>query len=182
MPEPQAPPEARAPDGAAEDLFASPDLFADVDYPMKNIPAIQLIKTRRPKTKPFLMEMHPALDIRGPVDWPDDTPINTMTATHIPVEHDIRYCNANLKGVQENANEDSRIGFYHYFSDLHRRILCDHWVITGEDQLLVDTKQQTFVHDTDFMLMTALSPKFTGVMESRDPDGSAKLPGQGQFV
>ena len=29
------------------------------------------------------------------------------------------------------------------------------------------------------MLLTALSPKFTGVMESRDPDGSAKLPGQG---
>ena len=52
-------------------------------------------------------------------------------------------------------------------------------MITGEDQFLVDLKRQTFCHDTDVTLMTALSEKFAGVMESRDPVGSAKLPGQG---
>ncbi len=120
MPEPKAPPKARAPDGAAQVSSAAPNvftdvdypnLFADVDYPMKSIPAIQLIKTRRPKTRPFLTEEHPTLDIRWPIDWPDDTPINNMTATYVPLEHDIRYCNANLKGWEENANEDSRIVF-----------------------------------------------------------------------
>ncbi len=147
MPEPESKAEARAPDGAAPDLFAGPDLFADVQYPFKHIPAIQLITTQRPKTNPFLMELHSTLDIRGPENWPDDTPMNEMTATYVPIEHDIRYCNANLIGVRENTEAASRMGFDHCYSDLIRRILCDYWTITGEDQLLVDMKQQTFCHD-----------------------------------
>ena len=86
------------------------------------------------------MREHPALDIRGPVDWPIDTPINNMTATYVPLEHDIRFCNANLRGREERANEDSRMGFFHFYSDMHRRVLCDHLVLTGEDRLLVDMK------------------------------------------
>ena len=81
MPEPESKAEARAPDGAAPDLFAGNDLFADVECPLKNIPAIQLISTQRPTTSPWLMTCHPLLDIRGPENWPDDTPMNDMTAT-----------------------------------------------------------------------------------------------------
>ena len=40
-------------------------------------------------------------------------------------------------------------------------------------------KSQTFIHDTDEMFLLALSPNFVGLQASRDPDGSAKLPGQG---
>ena len=147
MPEPESKAEARAPDGAAPDLFAGNDLFADVEYPLKNIPAIQLISTQRPTTSPWLMTCRPLLDFRGPENWPDDTPMNEMTATYVPIEHDIRYCNANLIGVRENTEAASRMGFDHCYSDLIRRILCDYWTITGEDQLLVDMKQQTFCHD-----------------------------------
>ncbi len=186
LPEQKTAPQARAPDGAAKVQHAAPNvftdveypnLFADVNYPMKNIPAIQLIRTRRPRTMPFLMREHPALDIRGPIDWPDDAPINDMTATYVPLEHDIRYCKVNLRGREEKAHEDSRMGFFHFFSDMHRRLLCDHFVLTGEDQLLVDMKAQTFIHDTDEMFLLALSPNFVRLEASRDPDGSVKLPG-----
>ena len=111
MPEPESKAEARAPDGAAPDLFAGNDLFADVECPLKNIPAIQLISTQRPTTSPWLMTCHPLLDIRGPENWPDDTPLNQMTATYVPIEHDVRYCNANLIGVREEDRGAVADGF-----------------------------------------------------------------------
>ena len=121
----------------------------------------------------------PLHDIRGSADWPKDVPAQNMTSTYIPLEHDIRFCNANLRGWEETAPQDSRMGFVHFYSDMHRRTLCDHFVLTGENRLLVEMKSQTFIHNTDDMLLVALSPKFMGLEAGRDPDGSAKLPGQG---
>ncbi len=172
-PQPQYWPESGAPDGAATDLFAG------VQYPFNNIPAIQLINTQRPKIYPFLMSRYSHLDIKGPENWPEDTPIDEMTPTYVPIEMDIRYCNANLIGVDEDPEAPSRLGFFHFCSDLFRRLLCDHWELTGDDQLLVEAKQQTFGHHTDLTFLTALGDAFKGLMDACDPDGSAKLPGQG---
>ena len=186
--EPKAAPKTRAPDGAAEvrrdtpNVFADvqcTNIFADVKFPMTNIPAIQLVTTCRPMTEPFVMRECSMRDIRGPIDWPDDTPAHNMTVTYVPLEQDVRFCNANLRGYDERADRDSRMGFFHFYSDMHRRALCDHFVLTGQDRLLVEMKAQTFIHDTDEMFLVALNPKFMGLEASRDPDGSATLPGQG---
>ncbi len=95
------------------------------------------------------MTRHPLLDIRGPENWPEDTPIGEMTPTYAPVDKDIRYCNANLIGADEDPNAKSRLGFFHYYNDLFRRALHDHWELTGDYQLLVEAKQQTFGQNTD---------------------------------
>ena len=132
-----------------------------------------------------MREMDPWQDIFGPSDWPDGkgtvpkVPTETMTATYIPTEHDIRFCNANLVGSEEDDPQDSIIGFYHYYSDAYRRLICDHFELKGESRLLVEMKAQTFIHKTDETFCVALSPGFMGLRADCDPDGSAKLPGQG---
>ncbi|MDP7303297.1 MAG: hypothetical protein QGG09_09365, partial [Pirellulaceae bacterium] len=146
---------------------------------MKNFPAIQLVTTHRPMTQPFVTRECLDRDIRGPIDWPDDTPVQNMTATYVPLETDIRFCNANFRDREEKPEQDSRLGFFHFYNEMHRRIICDHFVLTGEDRLLVEVKAQTFIHDTDESFLVALSPTFMGIDARRDPDGSAPLPGQG---
>ena len=56
---------------------------------------------------------------------------------------------------------------------------CDHFELKGESRLLVEMKAQTFIHKTDDTFCVALNPEFMGLKPKRDPDGSAKLSGQG---
>ncbi len=127
-----------------------------------------------------MREMLPWCDIFGPADWPENVPTQDMTATYVPTEHDIRFCNANLVGCDEDDPQESRIGFFHYFSDVHRRLICDHFELKGESRFLVEMKAQTFIHKTDETFCVALNPGFMGSKAGCDPDGSAKLSGQGQ--
>ncbi|MDP7304135.1 MAG: hypothetical protein QGG09_13605, partial [Pirellulaceae bacterium] len=179
MTEPKSAPNACAPDGVAEARHDVPEVFADVKYPAKNFPPIELVTTNRAATQPFITRECFGRDIRGPRDWPDDTPVQDMTATYVPVETDIRYCNANYNDQEERPENESRLGHFHYYNEVFRRLIIDHFVITGEDRLLVGAKAQTYVHGTDDAFLIALSPGFKGIDDRRDPDGSAPLPGQG---
>ncbi len=93
-----------------------------------------------------------------------------MTATYVPTETDIRFCNANFRNQEETPEQDSRLGHFHFYHELFRRLVCDHFVITGEDRLLVEVKAQTFVHNTDETFLIALSPGLKGIDARRDPD------------
>ena len=42
-----------------------------------------------------------------------------------------------------------------------------------------EAKAQTYVQGTDDAFMIVVSPAFEGIYDSRDPDGSAPMPGQG---
>ncbi len=85
-----------------------------------------------------------------------------MTATYIPTEHDMRFDNANLTGRDNEEDQSSRIGFFHYYNSAHWRMTCDHFELKGESRLLVEMKAQTFIHKTDDTFCVALNPEFMG--------------------
>ena len=102
-----------------------------------------------------------------------------MTSTYIPTERDERFDNANLTEKDSMFDQSSRMGFFHYYNSLFWRMTADHFELTGETHLLTELKAQTFVKQADHMFCTALDPKFIGLKPVGDPDGSAKLLGQG---
>ena len=118
-------------------------------------------------------------DVFGPIDWPDNVPTAEMTSTYIPTEQDKRFDNANLTEKDSMGDQSLRMGFYHYYNSVFWRSTADHFELTGETHLLTELKAQTFVKQADHMFCTALDPKFIGIKPAGDPDGSAKLLGQG---
>ena len=102
-----------------------------------------------------------------------------MTATYIPTEKDARFDNVNLFDKDNALDQSSRMGFFHYYNSSFWRMTCDHFELIGESHLLMELKTQTFIHKTDHMFCAALDPEFVGLKPTRDPDGSAKLFGQG---
>ena len=185
LPESQSIPTIRAPGGvtivvSAEEHYS--EVFKKIEEPKKKIPAIQLVETDRKRTLPFLMRgehMKSWQDVFGPIDWPGDVPTAEMTSTYIPTERDERFDNANLAEKDSMFEQSSRMGFFHYYNSLFWRMTADHFELTGETHLLTELKAQTFVHKTDHMFCIALNPEFMGLRPKRDPDGSAKLAGQG---
>ncbi len=60
-----------------------------------------------------------------------------------------------------------------------RRLIVDHFQITGDETLRLEAKAHTYVPGTDDAFMIAVNPMFKGLDERCDPDGSAPLLGQG---
>ncbi len=104
---------------------------------------IELINSGRHPTQPFLTRSCPDKETRGPQDWPSNTPVDNMTATYVPIQADIRWSNTNYRDKQENPDEESRLGHFHFYNETWRRHIIDHFQLTGDETLLLEAKAQT---------------------------------------
>ena len=147
--EPKAVPATSAPDGAARVEQEVPGVFPDIKCPSTDFAPIELVRSNRPPTQPFLTRKCSDKQIRGPLDWPNDTPVDNMTATYVPIQADIRWTNTNYRGKPENPDEEPRLGLFHYFNETWRRHLIDHLQLMGDETLLHEAKAQTYVRGAD---------------------------------
>ena len=68
-----------------------------------------------------------------------------MTATYVPIQADIRWSNTNYRDKQENPDEESRLDHFHFYNEAWRRLIIDHFQLTGDETLLLEAKAQTYV-------------------------------------
>ena len=176
-PPPQMPQEHKAASSAAPPASA-PDGAATVGHDVTFTP-IRLIVTERPSIGPFAERECSDIQLLGPLNWPDNAPVDNMTATYVPITFDIRWTNMNYREELEDPHAESRLGHYHYFNEAWQRCLADHLQLMGDETNLAEAKAMTDVPGADTAFIVAVDPGLRGEDERRDPDGSAPLFGQG---